>query len=459
MEQKRSTYSLGLAVIGSMFFIFGFATTFIITLSAKVKVVFTLSEFEAQLITSAFFIAYPLLSIPSGYIIKRIGYKTSLIAGLVMMAAGSFLFFPAASIPSYPLFLVATFVLASGVVMLQVAANPYATALGPSETASGRLNMVQALNSIATMVAPWVIAVVVFKGAGEMLDAAAAAKTVQMPFIVIGVLVLIIALILLALKLPEIASETGGEVRKSIWKYPHVLLGALGIFTYVGAEVGNAALLVNYLQLPEKGGLTVEAASRFAAIYWGGAMIGRFFGAVMLSDIKSAMRKYMFVAGILVLALFAGAFVTGGYSSEGAYEWNWKYGAFFLIIAVINVIIMQIGAGRDTRTLAVFAGVAALLSLTTALTTGQVALWTIVSIGFFNSVMFPNIFSLGVKDLQKGELSKASGIINTMILGGAIIPLLMGKIADTAGYTWAFIVPAVCYIYILFFALKGSQIR
>jgi FHS family L-fucose permease-like MFS transporter len=459
MEQKKSTNSLGLAVIGSMFFIFGFATTFIITLSAKVKVVFTLSEFEAQLITSAFFIAYPLLSIPSGYIIKRIGYKTSLIAGLVLMAAGSFLFFPAASIPSYPLFLVATFVLASGVVMLQVAANPYATALGPAETASGRLNMVQALNSIATMVAPWVIAVVVFKGAGEMLDAAASAQTVKMPFIVMGVLVLIIALIILALKLPEIASETGGEVRKSIWKYPHVLLGALGIFAYVGAEVGNAGLIVNYLTQLDKVELTVEVASRFAAIYWGGAMVGRFFGAVMLSDIKSAIRKYMFVAGILVLALFAGAFVTGNYSSAGAYEWNWKYGAFFLIIAVINVIIMQIGAGRDTRTLAVFAGVAALLALTTALTTGQVALWTIVSIGFFNSVMFPNIFSLGVKDLQKGELSKASGIINTMILGGALIPLLMGKIADTAGYSWAFIIPAICYIYILFFALKGSQLR
>jgi FHS family L-fucose permease-like MFS transporter len=453
MEQKQSTYSLGLAVIGAMFFIFGFATTFIITLSAKVKEVFELSEFKAQLITSAFFIAYPILSIPSGYIIKKIGYKTSLIAGLVLMATGSFLFFPAASIPSYPLFLTATFVLASGVVMLQVAANPYATALGPAETASGRLNMVQALNSVATMVAPWIISVVVFKGAAQMLDVAARAQTVKMPFVVMGVLVLIIALIILAIKLPEITSESGGEVRKSVWKYPHVLLGALGIFMYVGAEVGNAGLIVNYLRqlkLPGQEQLSFEVASRFAAIYWGGAMIGRFFGAVMLSDIKSVARKYMFLAGILVLALLSGAFVT---------DWHWKYGAFFLIIGLINVIIMQIGAGKDTRTLAVFAGVAALLALTTAFTTGHVALWTVVSIGFFNSVMFPNIFSLGVKDLQKGELSKASGIINSLILGGAIIPLIMGKIADTAGYTWAFIVPAICYIYILFFALKGSQIR
>jgi FHS family L-fucose permease-like MFS transporter len=451
MEQKKSTNSLGLSVIGSIFFIFGFATTFIITLSAKVKEVFTLSEFEAQLITSAFFIAYPLLSIPSGYIIKRIGYKTSLIVGLVLMAAGSFLFWPAAAIPSYPLFLVATFVLASGVVLLQVAANPYATALGPDETASGRLNMVQALNSVATMVAPWVISVAVFRGAGEMLDAVAAAKTVQMPFIIMGVLVLLIALVILAMKLPEIETETiGGEIRKSVWKYPHVLLGALGIFVYVGAEVGTAGLIVNYLRQPENGGFTADVASRFASIYWGGAMIGRFFGAVMLSDIKSRARKYQLIVGILVLALFAGAFVT---------DWHWKYGVFFLIIALINVIIMQIGAGRDTRTLAVFATVAAILALTTAFTTGQVALWTVVSIGFFNSVMFPNIFSLGVKDLQKGELSKASGIINSLILGGAIIPLIMGKIADTAGYTWTFIVPAICYMYIFFFAVKGSQLR
>jgi FHS family L-fucose permease-like MFS transporter len=450
MEQKKSTNSLGLSVIGSIFFIFGFATTFIITLSAKVKEVFVLTEFEAQLITSAFFVAYPILSIPSGYIVKKIGYKTSLIAGLILMAAGSFLFYPASSIPSYPLFLTATFVLASGVVLLQVAANPYATALGPPETASGRLNMVQALNSVATMLAPWVISVAVFKGAGEMLDAVAAAKTVQMPFIVMGVLVILIALVILAMKLPEIEKEPVGELRKSVWAYPHVLLGALGIFVYVGAEVGNAGLIVNYLRTPENGGLSAEAASRFASIYWGGAMIGRFFAAVMLSDIKSVRKKLQYVAAILVLALFSGAFVT---------DWTWKYGVFFLIIALVNVIIMQIGAGRDTRVLATFASVAAILALVTAFTTGQVAIWTVVSIGFFNSVMFPTIFSLGVKDLQRSELSKASGIINSLILGGGIIPLIMGSIADASGYTWTFIVPAVCYAYIFFFAVKGSQLR
>ncbi len=450
MENTKSTNTLGLSVIGSIFFIFGFATTFIITLSAKVKEVFELSEFEAQFITSAFFIAYPILSIPSGYIVKRIGYKVSLIVGLILMAMGSFLFYPAAAIPSYPLFLTATFVLASGVVLLQVAANPYATALGPDATASGRLNLVQALNSVATMIAPWIISVAVFKGAGDMLDAASAAKTVQMPFIVMGVLVLLIAFAIMAMKLPEITSEGSGEVRKSVWKYPHVLLGTLAIFFYVGAEVGSAGLIVNYLRTPENGGLTADAASRFAAIYWGGAMIGRFFGAVMLSDIKTAARKYQFVLGILVLAFFAGSFVT---------DWQWKHGLYFLIVALINFIIMQIGTGRDTRTLSVFSGMAALLAIITALTTGQVALWTVVSIGFFNSIMFPTIFSLSVKDLDKGELSTASGIINSLIIGGGIIPLIMGSIADGPGYTWAFLVPAICYGYIFFFAAKGSQLR
>ena len=450
MGKKQSAFGLGLSVIGSIFFIFGFATSFIITLSAKVKEIFTLSEFEAQFLTSAFFIAYPILSIPSGYIIKRIGYKNSLIAGLILMAMGSFLFFPAASIPSYPLFLAATFVLASGVVLLQVAANPYATALGSEDTASGRLNLVQALNSVATMIAPWIISVAVFKGVGNMLDTAATAKTVQMPFIIMGVLVLLIAFIIMAMKLPEIKGEASSEKRKSVWKYPHVLLGALGICFYVGAEVGTAGLIVNYLGEPENGGFSAEAASRFAAIYWGGAMIGRFFGAVMLSDIKTVAKKYQFVLGILILAFVAGSFVT---------DWNWKHGLYFLIIALINYIIMQVGAGRDTRTLSVFSGMAAILAIVTALTTGQVALWTVVSIGFFNSVMFPNIFSLSVKDLDKSELSTASGIINSLILGGGIIPLIMGKIADNAGYTWAFIVPAFCYAYILFFAAKGNKLR
>ncbi len=447
MEQKNANYGLGMTVIGSIFFIFGFATTFIITLSGKVKDIFELTEFRAQLLSFAFFITYFFISIPIGLYIKKIGYKSALIAGLLLMAAGSFLFFPAAKVPSYPMFLAATFVLASGVVFLQTAANPYVTALGSEESASGRLNLVQALNSIATMVAPWIIAVFVFKGASEMLTAVQKAQTVQMPFIIIGIIVVLVAIAIFLIKLPEVG---GGSVqqRKSVWKHPHVILGAVGIFFYVGAEVGNGGLILNYLKSSMN--MAPEVAGKYVAIYWGGAMVGRFFGSIMLSNITDNIKKYSYVAVVLLLALVSGSFVTG---------WSWNIGLIFMLVAVANFIIMQLGRGSAGRTLAVFTLIAALLALITAFTTGNIALWAVVSIGIFNSIMFPNIFTLAVKDLDQGELSTASGIINTLICGGAIIPLIMGKVADISGYSWAFIVPAFCYLYIFFYAIKGSKIR
>jgi MFS transporter, FHS family, L-fucose permease len=447
MEQKNANYGLGMTVIGSIFFIFGFATTFIITLSGQVKDIFELTEFRAQLLSFAFFITYFFISIPIGLYIKKIGYKSALIIGLLLMAAGSFLFFPAAKVPSFPLFLAATFVLASGVVFLQTAANPYVTALGSEESAGGRLNLVQALNSIATMVAPWIIAVFIFKGASEMLSSLEKAQTVQMPFIIIGIIVVLVAIAIFLTKLPEVGGGTDLQ-RKSVWNHPHVILGAVGIFFYVGAEVGTGGLILNYLKTTMD--MTPEVAGKYVAIYWGGAMVGRFFGSIMLSNITDNVKKYSYVAAVLLLALVSGSFVTG---------WSWNIGFIFMAVALGNFLVMQLGKGSAGRSLAVFALLAAILALVTAFTTGSVALWAVVSIGMFNSIMFPNIFTLAVKDLNPGELSTASGIINTLICGGAIIPLIMGKVADVSGYSWAFIVPAVCYLYIFFYAVKGSKLR
>jgi FHS family L-fucose permease-like MFS transporter len=448
MEQKHANYGLGMTVIGSIFFIFGFATTFIITLSGQVKDIFTLTEFKAQLLSFSFFITYFFISIPIGLYIKKIGYKSALIAGLLLMAAGSFLFFPAAKFLSFPLFLAATFVLASGVVFLQTAANPYVTALGTEESAGGRLNLVQALNSIATMVAPWIIAVFIFKGASEMLTSMQKAQTVQMPFVIIGIIVVLVTIAIALIKLPVVAGGSV-ELKKSVWQHPHVLLGALGIFFYVGAEVGTGGLILNYLKTSSLA-LTPQDAGKYVAIYWGGAMVGWFFGSIMLSNMTDNVRKYSYVALVLLLALVSGSFVTG---------WTWNIGLIFMGVAVGNFILMQLGKGNAGRSLAVFALVAATLALVTAFTEGNIALWTVVSIGMFNSIMFPNIFTLAVKDLDPGELSTASGIINTLIFGGAIIPLIMGKIADVSGYSWAFIVPALCYLYIFFYAVKGSKMR
>jgi len=447
MDNKNNNMVVGMSVFGSIFFIFGFATTFIITLSAPVKEIFGLSETAAQLLTSAFFITYPIMSIPAGKLIDRIGYKYTVIAGLFFMALGSFIFIPAAKLPSFPIFLIGTFVLATGVVMLQVAANPYVTALGPDSSASSRLNLTQALNSVATMIAPWLISVAIFKGLSFPQDNMVAAERVPLPFIVMGVFVIIVAIALFSIKLPVIKSEKKSGEKKSVWKYPHVVLGAIGIFVYVGAEAGNAGLIVNYLK--SSIGISSEMASTYAAIYWGGAMIGRFFGSFMFTGQKMS-KKLTYVIPVLILAFVSGSFVT---------DWNWAIGATFAGAAVVNFFIMLVGRGKAARTLAIFALAAAALDLTTTFTGGNIGLWTIISIGLFNSIMFPNIFSLAVRDLDKAELSSASGLINALILGGAIIPPLMGSIADGAGYTWAFIVPAVCYLYIFWYAVKGNTIR
>jgi len=264
MEKKSNSLVLGMSVISSIFFIFGFATTFIITLSSKVKDIFTLSEASAQLLTGAFFLTYLVLSIPSGYVIRKIGYKTALITGLLLMAVGAFMFYPAAKVPSFPLFLAATFVLAAGVVFLQTSANPYVVALGSSDTASGRLNLTQALNSIATMIAPYIISVFIFKGVSEMMTPQESAQTVQMPFVLMGVIVLLVAFAILLIKLPKITGSVE-QSRKSVWKYPHVLLGAVAIFNSTNLALFFTPVqlitlaLVNIIYLPCLATVTVLA--------------------------------------------------------------------------------------------------------------------------------------------------------------------------------------------------------
>jgi FHS family L-fucose permease-like MFS transporter len=274
------------------------------------------------------------------------------------------------------------------------------------------------------------------------------AKAVQVPFLVIGTLVILIGIGIFFLKLPEI--PTKGEQKKSIWKYTHVVLGALGIFFYVGAEVGTAAMIVPYLTAPDLGGLTPAIAAKYAAIYWGGAMIGRFFGSIMLSNITDNTKKYTYVILVVLFAFVAGWYIT---------ERSVNGGLIFMGISVVNFLAMQLGRSKTSITLAVFAGIAALLELVTMGSSGMVALWAVISIGFFNSVMFPNIFALSVNGLDKSEMSMASGLINTLIVGGAVIPMLMGLVADNWSVRYTFILPVICYVYIAFFALVGSRIK
>lgn len=429
--------------MGMIFFLFGFVTTFNITLADKFKAVFELSNAQAQLVNGAFFFTYFVLSFAAGGIIKKIGYKSGVILGLLLVAIGSFLFFPAAKALSYPFFLFAIFVMAGGVVFLQVAANPYVTALGPSETASGRLNLTQALNSIATYIAPLLAGLFVFRTVADAaLNVAESIPTT--PFLIIAIVVIIIAIAIYFLKLPEISTQ--GIERKSVWKYPHVVMGAFAIFCYVGAEVGTAAFLQRYFQVALD--MASSDAAMMIALYWGGAMVGRFYGSFMLSNVEKS-KKYLYTILVLALALFVGWFVRREITD----------GLIFAGIAFVNYLAMQLGRGKAARSLAVFGIIAALLLVIVMSVNGSIILWIGLSVGFFNSIMFPNIFALGVDGLDKGELSMASGLINTLIVGGALIPVFMGAIADTMGVRWAFILPIVCYLYIVFFALVGSKRR
>ena len=452
-QQTESNLRLGMTLMAMIFFIFGFITNFNIALKDQVQATFQLSNFMANLVNGVFFFAYFVFSFACGKIIKKTGYRMGVIIGLLLIGLGSFLFYPAVAVPSYALFLVAVFVMATGVVFLQTAANPYVAALGSQETASSRLNLTQALNSFATTIAPFIVGIFVLTPAAIAMGP----KAVQVPFIIIGSVVVLIAVFIFFMKLPEIISGEEDEGKKSIWKHPHVLLGALAIFFYVGAEVGISTAIVPYLK---QSGMLIGEAAKLAAMYWGGAMVGRFLGSINLSAMESK-KKFLYSGFVIVLAFFVGWLVTGSQIKDGifVFQSSFSKGLIFLGIAVANFLAMFLAKGKANVALGVFGFVAAALVFASTILGANVGIWALLSIGFFNSIMFPNIFALGVKDLDRFEMPMASGIINTMIVGGAVVPLLMGWFTDSISVRTALLVPVVCYIYIVFFALKGSKIR
>jgi MFS transporter, FHS family, L-fucose permease len=443
---------MGMTLMLMIFFIFGFITNFNIALKDQVQATFHLSSFMANLVNGVFFFAYFVFSFICGKIIKKTGYKMGLIIGLLLISIGSFLFYPAVAVPSYALFLGAVFVMATGVVFLQTAANPYVAALGSEETASSRLNLAQALNGLATTVAPFIVGILVLTPAAIAMGPTA----VQVPFIIIGGIVLLIAVAIFFMKLPEIIGGEEVVGRKSIWKHTHVLLGALAIFFYVGAEVGISTAIVPYL----KQNMLIGEAAKLAAMYWGGAMVGRFLGSINLSAMESK-KKFMYSGAIVILAFFVGWLVTSSQIKEGVFVFNSQpeNGLIFLGIAVINFLAMHFSKGKTNVALGVFGLIAGTLVFCATVLDANVGKWALLSIGFFNSIMFPNIFALGVKDLDRFEMPMASGIINTMIVGGSVIPLLMGYFTDSISVRAALLVPLVSYLYIVFFAFKGSKIR
>ncbi|RZA05707.1 MAG: sugar MFS transporter [Moraxellaceae bacterium] len=404
-SSSPQNYTFALSALTTLFFMWGFLTCLNDILIPHLKEVFDLNYTQGMLIQFCFFGAYFLVSLPAGLLVKKVGYKTGAVIGLVVAAAGCLLFYPAAALREYGVFLSALFVLAAGITILQVSANPYVAILGKPATASSRLTLTQAFNSFGTTIAPMIGGALILGAVtvdsnltGDAL-LQAKAQAVQIPYVALASALLLLAAIFAFLKLPIIVDEAlpaSTQDSGSAWQYTHLVLGAVGIFVYVGGEVAIGSLLVNFMGLPEIAGLAEKDAANYVSYYWGGAMIGRFIGSAVMQSIPAG-----------------------------------KVLAFNAVAAVVLILV------------AVFAS-------------GSVAMWAILAVGLCNSVMFPTIFSLAVTGLGR-HTSQGSSILCMAIVGGALIPLAQGALADTLGLQLSFLLPILCYLYIVFYGLKGHK--
>ncbi|HTV48590.1 MAG TPA: sugar MFS transporter [Phycisphaerae bacterium] len=448
-QPNNRTYRGPFAIMTILFFMWGFMTVWNDILIPRFKDAFTLNYFQAMLVQLAFFgayaagsFAYYVISAIWGDPINRIGYKNGVIIGLLLAAAGSAMFYPAAEFVSYPFFLVALFIVGIGFAMLQIAANPYVTILGPERTASSRLNLSQAFNSFGTTIGPlvagWLI-FVVFNRVGEQ-----GAQSVKIPYLCVAGVFLMLAVFFLFAHLPNFTNKEHITRGAGALKHPHLVLGAIAIFLYVGAEVTIGSNIVNYLGLPQLGGLTHATASKFLSFYWGGAMIGRFMGAFALSDIRKWLRHL--IVTLLPVAALITIWILSGRTNALHYG----------ILLAIMMAAFFLGESSPHRMLALFSFIIIVLLLTGILSTGAAAVWAILGIGLFNSVMWSNIFSMAIEGL--GELkSQGSSLLVMAILGGAVLPPLQGFVADHIGIQNSFIVPIASYIYIAFYGLYGYR--
>jgi FHS family L-fucose permease-like MFS transporter len=393
-------YAMPFVTVTALFLTFGFITTLNMSLVPHLRSIFNVGYKSAMLAESAFFLAYFVFSAPTSKLIEWIGYKKTMVVSLFIQVAGCLLFIPAAKLVNFPLFLTACFVVGAGVTALQTSVNPYAAILGPESSAPVRLTLAQAFNSIGTTVAPIFAGAFILTDPTKFATPAAIADTVRAPYICIAGALLVLGIAVAFSHLPQIDQPTSSHVSegvvasKSVWSYRHTVLGALGIFFYVGVEVGLASIAVNYFK--SQGMSSFKTASDLASLYWFGALVGRLLGSWILTKVKSG------------------------------------------------------------KLLGIFGFAASALLIVSMSTSGNVAIWTMVLCGFFNSIMFPNIFTLGIAGLGP-MTSKGSGLIMTAIVGGAIIPALLGAAADRYGIQHAFVIPLICYLYIAWYGLWGSK--
>jgi FHS family L-fucose permease-like MFS transporter len=393
---QQGSNTSALVIVTMLFFMWGLITSLNDILIPHLKAIYTLSYVQAMLVQFCFFGAYAIVSLPAGALIRRIGYQKGAVTGLLIAAVGCALFYPA-SYSSYGVFLFAFFVLASGITVLQVAANPYVAVLGPARTASSRLTLTQAFNSLGTTVGPYVGGLLILSAVGAAAGAAANAATVRGPYLALAATLAVLAVLFMVARLPKIVETEDvaleGEGHGSALAHRHLLLGAIGIFLYVGAEVSIGSFLINFLGESRVAGLSHADAYHYVSIYWGGAMVGRFIGFAVMRVVSPG-----------------------------------KALAFNALLAILLILAATFGSGST-------------------------AMWAILAVGLCNSIMFPTIFTMALHGLGK-YTGQGSGILCMAIVGGAIVPFAQGALADSMGVQLSFLLPAACYAFILYFGIK-----
>jgi len=444
---KKNSSVIPLITMTLLFFMWGFITCMNDILIPHLKVQFSLTFLESMLVQFAFFGAYFigsmiyfLISYYKGDPINKVGYKKGIIAGVLLSAVGCCLFYPAATLSVYGVFLCALFVLGLGFTILQITANAYVTLLGPEESASSRLNLTQAFNSFGTTIAPVLGGHLIFTY--FLTDGKVTADSTRIPYLIFAGILVVLAVVISMVKLPSFSSEESGERGLGALKFPQLKMGILGIFCYVGAEVGIGSLLIGFMSKADIMNLPEVVSKNYLALYWGGAMIGRFLGAISLSGLAQTKKLiYMILtAAAVYLLVFSIVDLTFAQTS------------FFLIFIVLNIIAFVIGKSAPARTLVLFAGVNIVLLLISVFSKGSMALYPILGIGLFNSIMFSNIYTLAISGLGK-YVSQGSSLLVMAILGGALLPLIQGGLADSIGIQNSFFLPIVCYAYIVIFGL------
>ncbi len=444
---ERKNYTSAFINLTFLFFMWGFMTVLNDILIPYLKGAFDLNHTKAMLVQFAFFMSYFigsliyfLISVVHGDPINKIGYKKGIITGLIISGIGALLFYPAAQFHMFGFFLSALFVMGLGFTLLQIAANPYVAILGSPETASSRLNLAQGFNSLGTTIGPVIGGYLIF----TFFKDSTGADAVKIPYLVFAAVFIFMALAIKMTKLPRFTNPDEVEAGFGALKYRQLVFGMFAIFMYVGGEVSIGSMLISYLGLPEIGGLSETKASYFVAIYWGGQMIGRFLGALSLSNTRKSV-KYLLMPAISLVA-----FVILGLSV------GFESAVIYLIFLGLNLVAFYIGNSLPNRTLYIFAIINLALIVTTLTNTGQIALWSIIGVGLFNSIMWSNIFTLSINGLGK-YTSQGSSLLVMMILGGALLPLLMGWAADHYGVHMSFAIPLLSYLYIGWYGISGYK--